>query len=73
MDFLAQKLKLKSPNICWHINRNIILKIVAVYQQLLIAADKIVSDFLFLSQTAIGEVCEKSAGGSSTMPQNAIQ
>lgn len=69
MDFLAQKLKLKSPNICWHTNRNIILKIVAVYQQLLIAADKIVSDFLFLSQTAIGEVCEKSAGGSSAMPQ----
>lgn len=68
---LAEELKLASPDIGWHAQRDRPAEVATVYGLLAGTLGKIARDISLLSQTEIGEVAEPSApgrGGSSTLP-----
>jgi 3-carboxy-cis,cis-muconate cycloisomerase len=71
----AAELELDDPPLPWHTNRAPVAELAAALDRLAQAAAKIGLDIVLLSQTEVGEVRERSGGGSSTMPhkQNAAR
>ncbi|MFP7364253.1 lyase family protein [Corynebacterium callunae] len=68
---LAQKLYLKDPGWVWHSDRTPITDIAAALATASGVVRKIAGDVVFYSQTEVGELREKSPGGSSAMPHKA--
>jgi 3-carboxy-cis,cis-muconate cycloisomerase len=64
----AAELDLCEPPMPWHSNRVVIIEIAGALAAVASAAAKIASDVVLLSQTEVGEVSERTGGGSSTMP-----
>jgi 3-carboxy-cis,cis-muconate cycloisomerase len=64
----ASELGLDEPLLPWHANRVPIAQLGAALSVAAGVVAKIALDVALLAQTEIAEVCEPSAGGSSTMP-----
>jgi 3-carboxy-cis,cis-muconate cycloisomerase len=65
----ARELDLAHPELPWHTNRVPIARFAAALDICGGVLAKIGLDVILLSQTDVGEVAERNAGGSSTMPQ----
>jgi 3-carboxy-cis,cis-muconate cycloisomerase len=65
----AEELELAEPELPWHANRVRIAELGAALDVAAGVLAKIALDVALLSQSEVGEVAERSAGGSSTMPQ----
>jgi 3-carboxy-cis,cis-muconate cycloisomerase len=64
----AAELELEDPPLPWHTNRAPVAGLAVALDQAAQAAAKVALDVILLAQTEVGEVREKSGGGSSTMP-----
>lgn len=72
VEFLAAELKLPTPDLPWHTERDRTAEIATTLGVIAGAMAKIASDVALLAQTEVGEVSEGTApgkGGSSAMPQ----
>ncbi|MCC7371330.1 MAG: 3-carboxy-cis,cis-muconate cycloisomerase [Chloroflexi bacterium] len=70
-EILGDELRLPTPDLPWHAERDRIVEVAAGVGIVAGAVGKIAQDILLLSQTELGEVAEGSApgkGGSSTLP-----
>jgi 3-carboxy-cis,cis-muconate cycloisomerase len=65
----AQELGLPEPALPWHANRQRLAELGAALGAAAGASAKVGLDIVLLAQTEVGEVAERAAGGSSTMPQ----
>ena len=65
---IAQQLKLRDPDKCWHILRGRILTVASSLAAVAGAAAKIAGDCILMMQTEVGELHEGAPGGSSSMP-----
>jgi 3-carboxy-cis,cis-muconate cycloisomerase len=69
MDALAQELRLASPVLPWHTERDRIADVAAALGMVASAMGKVGTDLGLLAQTEVGEAAVASTGGgSSTMP-----
>ena len=69
---LARELDLADPDLPWHVTRDGLAEVAAVFALVCGSLSKFALDIVLLSQTEIAEVCEphaEGAGSSSTMPQ----
>ncbi len=64
----AEELGLREPVLPWHTIRSPIAELAGALAGAAGAAGKIGTDIVLLAQTEVGEVSEREAGGSSTMP-----
>jgi 3-carboxy-cis,cis-muconate cycloisomerase len=64
----AAELELDDQPLPWHTNRAPIARLAAALDQTAQAAAKVALDVILLAQVEVGEVRERSGGGSSTMP-----
>jgi 3-carboxy-cis,cis-muconate cycloisomerase len=65
----AAELDLVDPRLPWHTNRAPVAEIASVLDRTAQAASKVGLDIVLLAQIEVGEVRERTGGGSSTMPQ----
>jgi 3-carboxy-cis,cis-muconate cycloisomerase len=65
----SEELGLAEPVLPWHTNRTRIAELAGALETAAGALAKIGLDLALLSQTEVGEVRERGAGGSSTLPQ----
>ena len=66
---LAAELELVEPELPWHTNRTRIAELGGALDVCASVLAKIGLDLVLLAQTEVGEVRERTDGGSSTMPQ----
>ena len=66
---LAAELELVEPELPWHTNRTRIAELGGALDMCASVLAKIGLDLVLLAQTEVGEVRERTDGGSSTMPQ----
>jgi 3-carboxy-cis,cis-muconate cycloisomerase len=66
---LAAELDLAEPELPWHTNRTRIAELGGALDMSASVLAKIGLDLVLLAQTEVGEVRERTGGGSSTMPQ----
>ena len=66
---LAAELELVEPELPWHTNRTRIAELGGALDVCASVLAKIGLDLVLLAQTEVGEVRERTEGGSSTMPQ----
>jgi 3-carboxy-cis,cis-muconate cycloisomerase len=66
---LAAELELAEPELPWHTNRTRVAELGAALDVCASVLAKIGLDLVLLAQTEVGEVRERTGGGSSTMPQ----
>ena len=71
MDALAAELRLGSPPMPWHSQRDAVAELAGWLALVTGSLGKFGLDLLLLAQNEIGEVREAEGGGSSTMPQKA--
>jgi 3-carboxy-cis,cis-muconate cycloisomerase len=64
----AAELDLDDPPLPWHTNRAPVAELAAALDRTAQAAAKAALDVILLAQVEVGEVRERSGGGSSTMP-----
>jgi 3-carboxy-cis,cis-muconate cycloisomerase len=64
----AERLGLAVPVLPWHTNRQPVLETAAALGRLVVALGKIALDVTLLAQTEVGEVSERTGGGSSALP-----
>lgn len=64
----AAELGLREPTVPWHTIRTPVAELAGALGGAAGAAAKIGGDVVLLAQTEVGEVAERDAGGSSTMP-----
>jgi 3-carboxy-cis,cis-muconate cycloisomerase len=71
----ALELDLAEPTVPWHAQRAAVRRLAGVLAGTAAACAKIGLDVVLLAQTEVGEVSERSGGGSSTMPhkRNPVQ
>ncbi|MEO6704132.1 MAG: lyase family protein [Jatrophihabitantaceae bacterium] len=65
---LAADLGLADPGLAWHAERSRIVELGAGLAQAAAAAGTVATDIVLLAQTELGELAERSGGGSSAMP-----
>jgi 3-carboxy-cis,cis-muconate cycloisomerase len=65
----AKELGLAEPVLPWHSNRQRLAEVGAALDAAAGAAAKVGIDVVLLAQNEVGEVAERTGGGSSTMPQ----
>jgi 3-carboxy-cis,cis-muconate cycloisomerase len=65
----AGELELPEPTLPWHANRQRLAELGAALAEAAGAGAKVGLDIVLLAQTEVSEVTERTAGGSSTMPQ----
>ena len=65
---LAEELKLASPNLPWHTQRDRVAEAATTLGLLVGTLGKIARDVSLLMQTEVGEAFEPDGGGSSSMP-----
>ncbi|MGH3017806.1 MAG: 3-carboxy-cis,cis-muconate cycloisomerase [Gaiellaceae bacterium] len=66
---LAAELELVEPELPWHTNRTRVAELGGALHMCASVLAKIGLDLVLLAQTEVGEVRERTDGGSSTMPQ----
>jgi 3-carboxy-cis,cis-muconate cycloisomerase len=66
---VAEELGLGEPLLPWHTDRQRVAELGVALDLAAGAAAKIGRDIVLLAQSEVGEVAERAAGGSSTMPQ----
>jgi len=64
----SEELGLREPVVSWHTIRTPVAELAGALAGAAAAAAKIATDIVLLAQTEVGEVAEREAGGSSTMP-----
>ena len=69
LGFFASELELAEPVLPWHTNRARIAELGAALDTCASVLAKVGLDLVLLAQTEVGEVRERTDGGSSTMPQ----
>ena len=69
LGLLAAELELIEPELPWHTNRTRVAELGGALDVCASVLAKIGLDFVLLAQTEVGEVRERTGGGSSTMPQ----
>lgn len=65
---LAEELGLGEPEVPWHTERSRVRALAGAAAGVVLAAGKVATDVLLMSQDEVGEVAEGSPGGSSAMP-----
>jgi 3-carboxy-cis,cis-muconate cycloisomerase len=68
LQLYAEELGLREPALPWHTIRSPLAELAGALAGAAGAAAKIGADIVLLAQTEVGEVSEREAGGSSTMP-----
>ncbi len=69
---LAHELDLAAPDLPWHVTRDSLAEVAAIFALICGSLSKFALDIVLLSQTEVAEVCEphtEGTGSSSTMPQ----
>ena len=69
LEAFAAELGLAVPLLPWHTRRTPVARLAAALGETASACAKIGLDVVLLAQTEVGEVRERTGGGSSTMPQ----
>ncbi|MGX1931006.1 class-II fumarase/aspartase family protein [Flagellimonas sp. 2504JD4-2] len=65
---LADALDLENPILSWHTQRDNLMEFMSLIGSLSGSISKIAQDILFMTQSEVSEITEKSNGKSSTMP-----